>query len=206
MFDFSRAFQNPAENRRAHWRHSGTDAIEEAKRSSLPLLIFFTHQSIDPAKAMAATLSNTKDLTDDNPRFIPLYLDYSDKTTAESDYYRSFMDRYKPRGYPVLVVTLPDGTELTRQTGVTKDWRTNVNHWLDDAASRVHSGMEAHRRRLEKFKFRYWKNKDGQEIFARLESQDANQLVFTNEWGEPIRTFVNRLSNEDQQRIAAKKF
>jgi hypothetical protein len=206
LFDFSSAFQNPAQSRLAHWRRSGADAIQEARRTSLPLLILFTHESIDPAKEMEAALSNTPELASDTPRFIPLRLDFSDKTTADSDFYRSFQDRYKPRGYPVLILALPDGTELTRQTGCTKDMRTNINHWLDDAASRARSGLDLHRHKLESKKYRLWKNKDGHEIFARLESQDANQLTFTSEWGDPIHTFTNRLSQPDQALIESKQF
>ena len=201
MFDFSSAFSNPALNRRAHWQHSGAEAIDEAKRRGLPLLIFFSHQSSPPALEMETALSNTPDLTRDDPRFVALRLDFYDKDTSGSEYYRALRDRYKVRGYPVLIVALPDGTELTRQSGANKDWKNNANHWLDEAAHRAQSGIELHRQKLSGKKFRMWKNKDGQEIYARLESQDANKLVFTNEWGETIRTFTNRLSEEDQRRI-----
>lgn len=206
MFDFSAAFGNTAVNRRAHWRESGTEAIEEARRKGLPLLILFSHQSSPPAQQLDIALSNTPELNSDQPRFVPLRLDFYDRQTRESAYYSALRDRYKIRGYPVLLLALPDGTELTRHSGCTKEWRANVNHWLDDAAARAHSGIEAHRHRLEAQKYRLWKNKDGNEVFARLESQDANQLVFTTEWGETIRTFTNRLSAPDQERIAAKKF
>ena len=152
---------------------------------------------------MDATLSNTPDLNRDDPRFVALRLDFYDKETSGSEFYRALRDRYKVRGYPMLIVALPDGTELTRQSGSNKDWKNNVNHWLDDAAHRAQSGIDLHRQKLSGKKFRLWKNKDGQEIFARLESQDANKLVFTNEWGQTIHTFSNRLSEEDQKRIEA---
>jgi hypothetical protein len=205
LFDFSSAFANPSQNRNAHWRRSGTDAIDEAKRRGLPLLIFFAHHSSPPALEMETALSNTADLTRDDPRFIALRMDFYDKDTADSEYYKSLRDRYKIRGYPVLIATLPDGTELKRQAGCNKDWKNNVNYWLDDAAHRAKSGIDAHRQRLAAKKYRLWKNKDGQEIFARLESQDANKLVFTGEWGQTIRTFTNRLSEEDRQRIESRQ-
>lgn len=201
LFDFSSAFGNPGLNRNAHWNRSGSDAIDEAKRRGLPLLIFFSHHSSPPALEMETTLSNSADLTRDDPRFIAIRLDFYDKDTSGSEYYKSLRDRYKIRGYPVLLVALPDGTELKRQSGCSKDWKSNVNHWLDDAAHRAQSGIDLHRSRLASKKYRMWKNKDGQEVFARLESQDANKLVFTTEWGATIHTFTNRLSEEDRQRI-----
>lgn len=205
LYDFASAFDNPGQNRLAHWRRSGADAIAEAKRKGLPLLIFFTHRSSNTAQDMDAALSSTAELTSDTPRFVPVRIDFSEKITETSDYYRSLRDRYKPRGFPVLILALPDGMELTRQTGCSKDWVTGAKRWLDDAASRAQSGVTLHRKHLEAQKYRLWKNSDGQEIFAKLESQDANKLVFTNEWGETIHTFVNRLSKADQERIESKQ-
>ena len=56
--------------------------------------------------------------------FIPLYIDFADKETRDSLYYRALLDRYKPRGYPVLLVALPDGTEVMRQSGYAGETRT----------------------------------------------------------------------------------
>jgi hypothetical protein len=207
LFDFSSAFQNQYENKLAHWRRSAMDAIAEARRSGMPLLIYMTEsaQRTNPTTLMENSVSATQELTGDSPRFIPLRIDFSDKRVAESDYYKALRDRYKPRGYPVLIVTLPDGTELTRQSGCTEDWAKNVNHWLDDAASRARSGIELHRRKLTAQNYRLWKNSDGHEVFARLDKVDANQLTFTTEWGETIKTFTNRLSDSDREYIESRR-
>jgi len=197
-------------NRLAHWRFSGMDAISEARRTGTPLLIMFVHTGADgpgsPGVLMDTAVSAAPDLTGTTSRFIPLRVDFGDKRVSGSDYYKGLQNRYKPRGFPVLIVALPDGTELTRQTGCTADWPKGVNRWLDDAASRAQSGMEVHRKKLAPQHYRLWKNSDGHEIFARLESQDANKLVFTTEWGETVQTFSNRLSEADQKLIEEKRF
>jgi hypothetical protein len=208
LFDFSSAFQNQSVNRLAHWRYSGMDAITEAKRTGMPLLMLFTNSGTGtkPAEIMDTAVSAAPDLTGDAPRFVPLRVDFYDKRVSDSAYYKALRDRYKVHGFPVLIVALPDGTELTRQSGCTEDWAKGVNRWMDDAAFRAKNGIDVHRKRLADQHYRLWKNGDGHEVFAHLESQDANKLVFTTEWGETIQTFTNRLSEADRKVIESKQF
>ena len=64
----------------------------------------------------------------------------------------------------------------------------------------------ARRSKLEKAEgYRIWATKDGRPVFARLTALDANMGTFTGEWGDGFKTFLSRLSEEDQAWIAARR-
>lgn len=203
MFDFNSSFSNSgsmaAQNR---WNRSASESIAQSKRTGLPLLILFTHQSSQPGVALEAIMAGAPELgSPDAPYFVPLRVDYADQDTAHSNYYQSLKTRYKPNGYPVLVATLPDGTEVARQTGYNPEWKGRTMQWIHYAKEQAQKRTDSRRKDMEKYGYRNWSDKQGTPVWARLEKVDANQAIFVSEWGEPFRTFISRLSDADQARL-----
>ncbi len=60
---------------------------------------------------------------------------------------------------------------------------------------------EVRRKEMEKYSYRMWSDRQGTQVWAKLEKVDANQAVFISEWGETFRTFISRLSDADQARL-----
>lgn len=203
MFDFTSSFQNAGTAASlARWNQSGSEAISQSKRTGLPLLILFTHQLSQPGVELESMLNVLPELGNvAAPTCILLRVDFSNQDTARSDYYRSLKARYKPNGYPVLVMTLPDGTEVARQTGYHPEWKSRTTHWMSYATEQSRKRTESRRKEMEKFGYRMWSDKQGTQVWARLDKVDANQAVFISEWGEPFRTFISRLSDADQARL-----
>lgn len=209
LFDFSTAFSGGGMTSRiVNWRRSGSEAADEARRAGIPLLVFFSNHATPTAAMLESMLNTAPEAASIGKHYIPLYIDFGDRETRDSLYYRSLLDRYKPRGYPVLLVALPDGTEVLRQSGYAAeprtepDWRKRTLQFLDVAApARADKAAAARRKRLEAQGYRTWTNNEGKPVFAKLELLDANQATFTSEWGWTFRTFTNRLSDSDRQAI-----
>lgn len=208
MFDFSSAFEGAGIHGRAiNWRRSGTEAALEARRAGRPLLIFFANHTSPTATLLETMLGTAVEAGETARQFVPLYIDYADKDTRDSKLYRGLGDRYRVRGYPVLLAALPDGTELMRQSGYageTKsepEWRKRTLQFLKAAAAQSDKAVATRRKRLESEGYRTWSSREGNPVFAKLVSLDANQAVFTTEWGESFRTFTNRLAESDRKRL-----
>jgi hypothetical protein len=209
VFDFSSAFSGGGgmTSRIVNWRRSGTDAIGEARRAGVPLLVFFSNHATPTSAMLEGMLNSAPEATAVGQHFIPLYVDFGDKDTRDSLYYRALLERYKPRGYPVLLVTLPDGTEVTRQSGYAgeskaePEWRQRTLQFITAAVAKSDKAAALRRQRLEQEGYRTWTNNQGKPVFAKLEHLDANQATFTGEWGESFRTFTSRLSDADRRAI-----
>jgi hypothetical protein len=105
-----------------------------------------------------------------------------------------------------LLVVLPDATEITRLSGYKTDYEKRYLESLQNAVGRAGKLTAERRAKLEKAGgYRMWRNKDGDPVFARLTSLDANMGTFTSEWGETFTTFLTRLSEEDQAWIAERR-
>ncbi len=206
MFDFSSSFQNSGSGPSAvRWNPSVSESIAQSKRAGLPLLILFTHQMSQPGVELERVLNSVPELSNaDAPPCVLLRVDFANQDTARSDYYRSLKARYKPNGFPVLLMTLPDGTEVARQTGYNSEWKSRTTQWIHYATELSKKRGESRRKEMEKFGYRMWSDRQGTQVWARLEKVDANQAVFISEWGEPFRTFISRLSDEDQARLTKK--
>ncbi len=189
------------------WERSATVAGSKSRTMGLPLLIYATHTASQPCHDMEATLMMSpafRTLARDN--FIPLLVDYSDQGTRRSTMYRELKTRFDVHGYPALLVILPDGTEVSRLTGYKKENEKRYLETLQSAVARSEKLTAERRARLEKQgDYRVWKSKDGKAVFARLAALDANMGTFTGEWGETFKTFLTRLSEEDQAWIAARR-
>jgi len=194
-------------SRIVNWRRSGSDAAAEARQLGIPLLIFFSNHATPTAAMLESMLNAAPEAASIGQHFIPLYIDFGDKDTRDSPYYRAMLDRYKPRGYPVLLVVLPDGSEVTRQSGyagetkLEPEWRKRTLQVINAAVAQSDKAAAVRRKRLEQEGYRTWTNNQGKPVFAKLELLDANQATFTGEWGVTFRTFTNRLSDSDRAAI-----
>ncbi|MFZ4594346.1 MAG: thioredoxin family protein [Verrucomicrobiaceae bacterium] len=208
LFDFSGMLQTSATGR-VSWQKSATEATREARTTGRPLLIFLTHQSSAPAQQMEKSLMAS-------PAFaalvrehcIALRVDFAQQDTARSEVYQALKKRLEVRGYPNLILTLPDGVEVLRLTGFNAK-NNDAQRYLNTLQSSVErSAKLAGERRLKLEKeqgYRVWTSRDGSPVFARLTALDANMATFTGEWGESFKTFLTRLSDADQAWIAERR-
>jgi hypothetical protein len=207
-FDFSGMLPGQAGTAtQVTWQRSATLAGSKSRSTGLPLLIYATHTGSQPCHDMESTLMVSPGFrTLAQERVIPLLIDYSDQDTSRSTMYRELKDRFNVRGYPVLIMTLPDGAEISRLSGYKKEYEKRYLESLQSAIGRAEKLTAERRAKLEKEDhYRTWKNKDGRPVFARLTALDANMGTFTGEWGETFKTFLTRLSEEDQAWIAERR-
>jgi thioredoxin-related protein len=207
LFDFSSMVPAQAgASTSTLWQRSVTLATKHARLTGTPLLIYATHRSSVRSSEMENTLMQAPAFqTLTKEKFVPLLVDYSDQETSRSLMYRELKARFQVRGYPALVVALPDGTEVMQFTGYKADQQGRYLESLQRACDQADRMTRERREKLEKDGYRLWKNKDGRPVFARLTALDANMGTFTSEWGEDFRTFLTRLSDEDQAWIADRR-
>jgi thioredoxin-related protein len=182
-----------------NWRRSAEDAIKEARLGNKLLLILFAHTQLELSQQLEATLLILPEFRKTVEKdFVLLRIDYSDSDTARSAYYQGLKTRFKVRGFPTLIATLPNGHEVLRCTGYQPEWKsrylTNIKSCIENSAK-----MKEHRRKqMQTTGYRLWTDKNGAEVFAKLNKVDANQLTLTSEWGDEFHTFSTRLSDADQ--------
>lgn len=207
MFDFSTVMQsNSRGTSRVAWKQSAAEAVDQARLMGKPLLVFFTSQNSPAAITMERTMGLAEPfrvLTEQ--QFIPLRIDFSDKDTRDSEFYKAFKERLVPSGYPTMLVVLPDGTEITRLSGYKTEYQDSYIKRLQLAVDQSKKAVELRRTKMAKEGYRLWTNKKEVEVFARLSSLDANMGTFTGEWGNTFTTFITRLSDKDQAWIEEQK-
>lgn len=207
LFDFSGMLPGQAGmSTQVIWQRSATDAGSKSRLTGTPLLIYATHSASKPCRDIETSLMVSpafREMTQQS--FIPLLIDYSDQDTNRTPLYRDLKERFD-FSYPTLVVTLPDGTEVTRLKGYKNEYEKRYLESLHAALTKAEKLAATRRARLEKSGgYRMWTNKDGKPVFARLTALDANMGSFEGEWGEPFKTFLSRLSEEDQAWIAERR-
>lgn len=207
LFDFSTVTTNNTRGTsRVAWKQSAAEAIEQARLTGKPLLVFFTSQNSAAALTMERTMVLAEDfyaLTERN--YIPLRIDFSDQETQRSEFYKAFKERMEPRGYPTMLVILPDGTEITRLSGYKTEYQEGYLKRLQLAVDQSKKAAEQRRGKMTKEGYRLWTNKKEEQIFAKLVGLDANMGTFTGEWGNSFTTFITRLSEKDQAWIEEQK-
>ncbi|WP_075090359.1 thioredoxin fold domain-containing protein [Verrucomicrobium spinosum] len=207
LFDFSSVTANSTQSTsRIQWIRSAMDATEQARRTGKPLLILVNNRNSPPGQSIESTLvlqPEFKKLTEEN--YVPLYMDFSDKATADSDFYQAFKDRLNVRGYPTVLVTLPDGVEVMRLSGYKNENEVAYMLKLRESVASSQRAIEARRKRLLPGGYRAWTDKKGVVVYAKLDKADANMLHLTTEWGTTFTTFTNRLSAEDQAWIESER-
>lgn len=207
MFDFSSVMKtNTRGTSRVAWKQSAAEAVDQSRLTGRPLLVFFTSQHSASAMTMERTMVLTEDfcvLTEKN--YIPLRIDFSDVDTQRSEFYQAFKERMEPRGYPTMLVVLPDGTEIMRLSGYKTEYQGSYLKRLQQAVDQSQKAVEQRRAKMTKEGYRLWTNKKEAEVFARLVKLDANMGTFSGEWGNTFTTFITRLSDKDQAWIEEQK-
>lgn len=188
------------------WKRSATEAIHEARSNGRPIIVAATNQQIETSQQFESTLLASRafrDVTDG--AFVFLLLDYGDKETLKSDFYRDFKTRLNLRGYPTLLVVLPDGQEIIRLKGYLPEWKNRYIQSIKDSIPHAAQAAAYRRKKMESTGYRLWGAPNGEKIFAKLIGVDANQATFTGEWGGEFRTFITRLSEADQEWISKQR-
>ncbi|HSJ02356.1 MAG: hypothetical protein ACAI34_05530 [Verrucomicrobium sp.] len=207
LYDFSSVTGNAsAVTSRVPWIKSAMDATELSRRSGKPLLILVNNRNSPSGQSIESTLvlqPDFKKLAEET--YIPLRMDFADESTTKSDFYQAFKDQLKVRGYPALLVMLPDGTEVLRLSGYKHEYEVPYMLRLRESVASCKKAVDARRKKLEPAGYRGWTDKKGVLVFAKLEKADANMLHLTTEWGTKFTTFTNRLSDADQEWIAKKQ-
>lgn len=207
LFDFSTVMKNNTRGTgRVAWKQSAAEAIDQARLTGKPLLVFFTSEHSPAARTMERTMGLAEEfclLTEQN--FVPLRIDFSDVDTQRSEFYKSFRERLEPRGYPTMLVILPDGTEITRLSGYKTEYQEGYIKRLQQAVEKSRKAAEQRREGMLKEGYRLWTNKQEVGVFAKLVKLDANMGTFTGEWGNTFTTFITRLSEKDQAWIEEQK-
>lgn len=207
MFDFSSMFaQGGASTGGLNWNRSASDAIEEARQKGLPLLTLITHYNSKPAQDLESTVLRSPEFHEiTGGQVILLRIDYYLTEVRRSEYYQNLKQRLKAKGYPTLVLSLPDGTEILRLAGYKKEYHDSHLRQLRSSLKDLPEKITQRRATLTNQGYRLWKSKDQRDVFAKLIALDANKATFVGEWGIEFSTFTTRLSDEDQQWIEQRR-
>ena len=208
LTDFASNITQAAQNQHAllkNWEKSATDAVEKSREENKPLLVVAANHD-EPSRKMMAQFLLASSFTDATEgKYVLLYLDFDDPETSKSEFYIAFKNRLHIQGYPSLVVTLPDGREVDRHRGYSDAAGSACLYLVKHAPEKAAKMVEERRRGLQAQGYRTWTDTSGKHIFARLDRVEANQLSFTNEWGQNFTSFVNRLSVVDQAWLVEKR-
>ena len=203
LFDFSSVLSSgsgPTGGLR--WHPSATIALEESRREGKPTLILITHKMSKPAQEMENTLLLSPGFRElAKEKLVLLRVDYGNDRTRGSDMYETLKKQLKANGYPTLIMTLPDGTEMLRLSGYKSEYHDSYLEKITKAVEDMSKSVDERRKRLAREGYRLWKSRDGNEVFARLTALDANKATFMGEWGVEFKTFTNRLSEQDKLAI-----
>ena len=188
------------------WKQSLTEVMRDARKQGKLVMVFATHNAVDAANQMESTLLSTPNFVRMvGTSFLLLRVDYGDSDTKRSQTYTDLKSRLNIRGFPNLSILQPDGKVLLRLSGYTSDSKGRYLQTIKDTIEHAPQILEKRRKDLESSGYRYWRDKSGAPVFAKLKVVDANMLTLTTEWGEEFKTFANRLSPEDQAWIEARR-
>lgn len=203
MFDFSSL--TPGQGftpKLTQWRPSVTEVMRDARKQGKLVMVFATHNAVDAANQMESSLLSTPNFVRTiGSSLLLLRIDYADADTKRSQTYIDLKSKLNIRGFPNLSILQPDGKVLLRLSGYTSDSKGRYLQSIKDTLEHAPQILEKRRKDMEGSGYRNWKDKSGTPIFAKLKTVDANMLTFTTEWGEEFKTFLTRLSPEDQEWI-----
>lgn len=204
-----------------YWEDSDTQARARAAREGKPLLIWFTDTNSSPmCKALNQELfSDPKFETWANEKLVRLRVDSSfrardqhlsidEAKTLEINakhYREALKKRYKVMGHPTLVMLKPSGEVIARYVGYKRGTAGFVWGQLKHSESVSTRAYAEWRAGLEKRGYREWQDRRERKIFAKLVAYQNGELVLIDPDGSRFRTHEGKLSDADQQWIAAQK-
>jgi thiol-disulfide isomerase/thioredoxin len=95
----------------AWYKGSAQAALESAKASNKPVLLYWGAQWCPPCKQLKSAVFSRPDFIEKSKLFVAVYLD-GDLPDAQK-----WGDVFRVSGYPTVVVLKPDGSEITRIAG-----------------------------------------------------------------------------------------
>ena len=203
------------------WEISDTVARARAAREGKSLLIWFTDSQSSPmCKALNQELfSSPKFEQWANEKLVRLKVDASyrprdrnlsidDAKTLELDakhYREALKKRYKVMGPPTLIMLTPRAEVLARYAGYRRGTSETLWGQLKHSESVSTRFYQEWRAGLEKKGYRDWRDPRDRKIFAKLVSYQNGELILIDPDGTRFRTSEAKLSDADQQWIAAQK-
>lgn len=178
------------------WLRSGEVAKSRARLAGLPLVVWMSHGKSGPDQMLAAEVMGTGMRQRLDRSAIGLRIDYSNDEVRRSKYYRTIRDRYEPRGFPTVLVILPDGTEVARRTGYEQN---TAEEWLRVIDADIAVATKRWQKRLDQLRgqgFRTWRNRTGREFFGRALGVDDEVADFIDPYGGRWRVPLAELENE----------
>ncbi|MBN8457954.1 MAG: thioredoxin family protein [Verrucomicrobia bacterium] len=203
------------------WENSDTIARARAAREGKPVLIWFTDSQSSPlCKALNQELFSSPKFEEwANEKLVRLKVDASfrardkdlsidEAQTLELDakhYREALKKRYKVLGHPTLIMLKPSGEVLARYAGYKRGTSETLWGQLKHSESVSTRAYQEWRAGLEKKGYRDWRDPKDRKIFAKLVSYQNGELVLIDPDGTRFRTSEAKLSDADQQWIAAQK-
>jgi hypothetical protein len=180
------------------WMRSGTDAIRLARQKQLPLVVWLANTKAGPLDDLiGAQVLFTPEVTAALKRSaVPLRIDYGNDSTRKNAYYNAFRTRYKVKGYPCLLILLPDGTEVFRRMGYTRGTAEARVQTLQSDLAKAAEAWKKRKIDLEKSGFRNWSDRTGGVFFAKALRRDDQQAVLIDPFRRVFRVPLARFSHE----------
>lgn len=180
------------------WLRSGTEAIRLARQKQVPLVVWLANTKAGPLDDLIGaqvlfTPAATKLLKEGA---VPLRVDYGNDSTRKSTYYNAFRLRYKVKGYPCLLILMPDGTEVFRRMGYSRDTAEARLQTLQSDIAKAAEGWKKRKIDLGKSGFRNWSDRSGGIFFAKALRRDDQQAVLIDPFRKVFSVPLARFSHE----------
>ena len=186
------ALQPPPEV--AVWEQLGkvqgiTTQIEDAKRTGKVLLLFFQNSKLTGGSTQLreAVLNHPSILAWKQNRMSVLELDYGaedgELKFRDRPVAKTLLQRYKIRGYPSLVLVLPDGTSVVELKGWREQKRDRFLTELQLGMKNADQKMTERRKQLAASGYQQWHGTNGKTFFGKMVGKENGQIILQNEWG-----------------------
>lgn len=197
------------------WHISYTQAMQQARESGKPILIWFTDSARSPlCRALSNELfSNSGFDSWASQRLVRLRVDdvIRGATKGENDwtnkrnYIEKLKKKYKVLGHPTVVILSPSGGSIAQYRGYKKG---NPDYYwgrIKSSVSKAEDDYGKWREKLEKRGYRLWTNRKGRKTFAKLYRFGSGKVILIDPDGHRGTTTFNRLSDADQTWIMQEK-
>ena len=194
--------ENPAESvlrdEPGGWTRSGTLAIRRAREKDLPLVFWLSNTAASPLDTLLGTevLFTPEMAKRLHHTAIGLHVDYANETVRRSAYYKSIQRRYRPKGYPTLLILLPDGTEILRRSGYIKGTAKGWFQRFDDDLERAQAAWEKRKNDLKSAGFQTWTDRQGRKFFAKAIRRDTQDATLIDPYKRVFVVPLERFSHE----------
>jgi hypothetical protein len=210
-----------APKRRGPWEESETIAKQRAAREGKPLLIWFTDSKNSPmCKALSQELFANPEFeswaseklirlrVDANSTVTDPKLSLGEKETRMADlrnYAQRLKKQYKVLGQPNMLLLNPSGEVIGRYRGYKRGQADYTWGLIKHGEAVSANARQEWRAALEKKGYREWQDRKERKVFAKLTGYSKGTLTLIEPDGTRCRTHEDKLSDKDQEWIAAQK-